>query len=410
VPDGQTPTSTRKKPKLLKVLQCIQDEYMTLPNFLEELFKSDDAVVAQWTGVFHENQGAERVLKIWDSKLQGGKWEEGFVNSAVDVVVNRTLKHLKNNKVRKDWRLPHTKVTGQNITDFLHDDSRFLDRYTEGAKYLTRLLKGLLEDDISDQELSRKSRKHRRAQKPTSVRGCIAAMLIFMSSRKVNAFQTIMGHFLHSTGCPKRVLEVFSGLGLSISYTQVQSGLRSLTKDAREQVKEAVMKYTWYIVYDNLNIANKHHHQRADKRDTFDNGTAATVILFPSDKDQAAAAPPALFRPENERPKPDADLFFPTDFDLEVFQQVTRSHVSNAIVQLSPDGSAATAIPIVPIKPLHINKTAFFPLQTMKLDESTIAGNLAVLERITRVGLQLPKSWFAKPNNTIIAGDQMTVS
>ncbi|KAF8978249.1 hypothetical protein BGZ52_006222, partial [Haplosporangium bisporale] len=377
VPDGQTPTSTRKKPltiphKLLKVLQCIQDEYMTLPNFLEELFKSDDAVVAQWTGVFHENQGAERVLKIWDSKLQGGKWEEGFVNSAVDVVVNRTLKHLKNNKVRKDWRLPHTKVTGQNITDFLHDDSRFLDRYAEGAKYLTRLLKGLLEDDISDQELSRKSRKHRRAQKPTSVRGCIAAMLIFMSSRK--------------------------------------SGLRSLTKDAREQVKEAVMKYTWYIVYDNLNIANKHHHQRADKRDTFDNGTAATVILFPSDKDQAAAAPPALFRPENERPKPDADLFFPTDFDLEVFQQVTRSHVSNAIVQLSPDGSAATAIPIVPIKPLHINKTAFFPLQTMKLDESTIAGNLAVLERITHVGLQLPKSWFAKPNNTIIAGDQMTVS
>jgi hypothetical protein len=74
--------------KLLKVLQCIQDEYMTLPNFLEELFKSDDAVVMQWTGVFHENQGAEQVLKIWDSKLQGRKWEESFINSAIDVIIN----------------------------------------------------------------------------------------------------------------------------------------------------------------------------------------------------------------------------------------------------------------------------------------------------------------------------------
>ncbi|KAG0352647.1 hypothetical protein BGZ54_002649 [Gamsiella multidivaricata] len=408
--NGQTPTSTRKRPKLLRILHCITEENMTLPTFLEELFKSDDADVAQWTGVFHESKGAERVLKIWDSKLQGGKWEEDFVNSAVDVVVNRTLKHLRNDEVRKDWRLPHTKVTGQKIAGFLVDDFRFLHRYAEGAKYLTRFLKGLLEEDISDQKLSRKSRKRRGAQKPTSVRGCIAAMLIFMSSQKVNAFQTIMGLFLHCTGCPKRVLEVLSGLGLSISYSQVQNGLRSLTKDAREQVKEAVEKFDWYIVYDNLNIANKHHNQRFDKRDTFDNGTAATVILFPSDKDQPSTAPPALFRPEDERPNPVAALFLPNEFDSEVFRQVSRSHVSNAIVRSSPEGSTAVAIPVMPIKKLNVNKTALFPLQTMRLDESTIAGNLAVLERITQVGLQLPKSWFAHPKNTIVAGDQMTVS
>ncbi|KAF9122644.1 hypothetical protein BG015_005493, partial [Linnemannia schmuckeri] len=226
----------------------------------------------------------------------------------------------------------------------------------------------------------------------------------------VNAFQTVMGLFLHSTGCPKRVVEVLSGLGLSVSYSQVQNVLRSLTKDAQEQIKEAVKKFEWYVVYDNINIANKHHHQRADKRDTFDNGTAATLILFPSDKDQPLAAPPALFRPEDKRPEPKVELFFPKDVDLEVFQQVSRSHVSTAILRSLPEGSTAVAIPIIPIKKLDIHKTALLPLQTMKLDESTIAGNLAVLERITQVGLQLPKSWFAKPKNTIFAGDQMSVS
>ncbi|KAF9083823.1 hypothetical protein BGX27_003993, partial [Mortierella sp. AM989] len=249
---------------------------------------------------------------------------------------------------------------------------------------------------IPSQELLHKSHKRRRTQKPTSVRGCIAAMLILISSRKVNAFQTIMGLFLHCTRCPKRVLEVLSGLGLSIFYSQVQNGQRSLTKDAREQVKEAVKNHDWYMVYDNINIANKHHHQRADRRDTFDNGTAAAIIPFPTDKDQVTAAPPTLLCPENERPEPNADLFSPNDFDLEVFQQVSISHVSNVIVRSLPEESTALVIPIVPIKKLDIGKTAVSP-QTMRLNESTIAGNLAVLKRITRAGLQLPKSWFANP-------------
>ncbi|KAF9080567.1 hypothetical protein BGX29_005209, partial [Mortierella sp. GBA35] len=180
--------------------------------------------------------------------LQGGKWEEDFVNSAVDVVVNRTLKHLESDEVRKDWRLPHTKVTEQKITGFLIDNFRFLHRYAEGAKYLTRFLKGLLKEDISDQELPSKSPKRHRGQKPSSIRGCIAAVLIFMSSQKVNAFQTVMGIFLHCTGCPKRVVEVLSGLGLSVSYSQVQKVLRSLTKDALAQIKEAVENNDWYIV------------------------------------------------------------------------------------------------------------------------------------------------------------------
>ncbi|KAI1287143.1 hypothetical protein EDD11_010524, partial [Mortierella claussenii] len=141
------------------VLHCINEENMTLPNFLEELFKSDDPMVAQWTGQLHENKGTERVLKIWDSKLQDDKWEEDFVNSAVDVVVSRSLKQLENNEVRKGWRLPHTKVTGQKVADYLFDDFNFLHWYAEGAKYLTRLLKSLLKEDISDQDLSRKLRK-----------------------------------------------------------------------------------------------------------------------------------------------------------------------------------------------------------------------------------------------------------
>ena len=59
--------------------------------------------------------------------------------------------------------------------------------------------------------------------------------------------------------------------GIAISdegYTEAGSG--------------AVLENDWYVVYDNINIAMKHHHQRVEKRDTFDNGTAATAILIPN--------------------------------------------------------------------------------------------------------------------------------
>ncbi|KAG0011419.1 hypothetical protein BGZ82_003007, partial [Podila clonocystis] len=391
---------------------------MTLPTFLEALFTSDDTNVRRWTGLFYDNDGPARLVQVWSNSLHSGKWDESFVNSAVDVVVERTREHLKKNKVRQPWRLPHTEVTEQKIARYLLDDFGFLEHYAKGAIYLTRLLSDLLKEDVPDQGLSRRARKHRKTCKPTSVRGCIVAMLIFMTSQKVNAFQTVMGIFLHCTGCPKRVLEVLSGLGLSISYSHVQNALRSLTKDARAQVEKAVQENDWYVVYDNINIANKHHHQRADKHDTFENGTAATLILVPkastnenTDKNTNKNQPTLnVFCPENERPMPEADLFFPDNTDLAVFQCVCRSHISDAIVRSLPEGSSVHAIPIVPITTLRLHKTTALPLQIMKIDESTIAGNLAVLERITTVGLQLPKAWFSDPKNIIVAGDQMTVS
>ncbi|KAG0065112.1 hypothetical protein BGZ89_008591 [Linnemannia elongata] len=118
----QTPISTRKPPatmpqKLLRVLQALKDENMTLPDFLEELFKSDDQQVAQRTGQFHEQLGAGRVLRIWDDKLNNKKWQredEDFVNSAVDVVVNRTLDHLNNNDIKQHWRLNFLVITEDN--------------------------------------------------------------------------------------------------------------------------------------------------------------------------------------------------------------------------------------------------------------------------------------------------------
>ncbi|KAF9925599.1 hypothetical protein FBU30_004652 [Linnemannia zychae] len=189
----------------------------------------------------------------------------------------------------------------------------------------------------------------------------------------------MMGIFLHRTGCPKRVIEVLSGLGLSLSHSQLQNGLRSLTEHALERITTSTLPTN-------------------TRRDTFGNGTAATVVLFPGDKGQGGTARNVLFRPENGRPVLGSGLFFSSELDLAIFYRVSLSHVSNAIVRSLPEESAISAISTV----------YMFPLQIMKLDESTIAGSLAVLERIMKSGFQPPESWIAHPDNTVVAGDQMS--
>ncbi|KAF9273625.1 hypothetical protein BGZ74_004702, partial [Mortierella antarctica] len=282
----------------------------------------------------------------------------------------------------------------------------------------------------------------RRRRSPDAVRGCIAAMLLFMTSQHCNAFQTIMGVFLHCMGCPARILDVLSSLGLSVSDDQVRLVLGNMTSDANERVQEAVLNNDWFIVYDNINIATRHHHQRINKLDTFDNGTAATVILIPTEEDSKKAksdaeaeqdwqaeqhnktskndehskkeeslhapAPIEVFRPEKSTPS--ASVFFPTATDRSQFRAACQHHFSSAISRLLCMQSSACVIPIEPIDRLPVCKTIAFPLQTMKIDESTIAGNLAVLEHVSNVGLRLAKNWFTDRTSIIVAGDQMTVA
>ncbi|KFH63726.1 hypothetical protein MVEG_10419 [Podila verticillata NRRL 6337] len=459
--EEQIPTVTQKDSiitqKIKLVLGCIKDQGLSLPVFLEMLFESGDGDVKMRTHKFYEQDGPSRIVEIWSSKLHRRKdWDSSFVNSAVDIVVHRTNRDLKrykgvvgDNSSDPAYRLPFNRVTERNIEQVLSNG--FLDTYAGDAQFLMRLLDGVLDknkgkdegkgkgkskgkgkvkakDNNSDK--SNEDDKHmdgrgkenmgdgedeedvaedisRHSRYPSAVRGCIAAMLMFVRSQHCNAFQTVMGIFLHCTGCPRRVLEALSSLGLSVSYEQVRKALGSLTKDALDQVQKAVLNNDWYVVYDNINIAIKHHHQRVDKRDAFENGTAATVILIPDAKNNE---PVTVFRRIAEGSRPEADIFFPTATDVNLSRAACRAHLSAAIVRSFPHAPTACMIPMQAIDEMDVIKTVTFPLPTMKIDESTISGNLSVLESITRIGLRLPDTWFDSSRNIIVGGDQMTVA
>ncbi|KAG0279662.1 hypothetical protein BGZ97_009537, partial [Linnemannia gamsii] len=358
---------------------------------------SHDPSAVRLASQLYSSHAPRELIKIWRQKLtRRRKWDASFVESAVDVVVDRTRRDLRRSSKgvigqvdpplkRPAYQFPYNTVTQTNIEHVI--DRGFLGSYLNHARPLTTLLEGVLykdnrknkgrgkrlhddedrngnkdhnehehkddgkdmtedeesevEGDVEEEEdiekedakeeedvgmmdfvdivesqkvvrlaqpvgadsdaeeedavkVEEKNKsdapaRRRPHRNPVSVRGCIAAMLLFMTSQKCNAFQTVMGVFLHCTGCPTRVLDVLSSLGLSVSDDQVRKALGNMTKDAMDQVKKAVLENDWFVVYDNINIALKHHHQRINKLDTFENGTAATVILIHPEEDREKA-------------------------------------------------------------------------------------------------------------------------
>ncbi|KAF9177079.1 hypothetical protein BGZ50_009236, partial [Haplosporangium sp. Z 11] len=557
--------------KLERIYKAIKKEGFSLPKFLYKLFASQERPAVHLASQFYESHAPRTLIKMWNEKLRRrSKWDASFVESSVDVVVDRTRRDLRRSSKgvigqvdppleRPAYQFPYNTVTQANIEHLINRG--FLDSYIEHATCLRRFLERVLSKDkrkikgkerrmneeevrsekmddsedkpkdnskdltdnkksevvdttekkveekdakekydvemmdfadvIESQKVVRLAQtieadghteredavkveekvknsvptRRRPHRNPVSVRGCIAAMLLFMTSQK-------------------------------FSDDQVRKALVNMTKDAQAQVKKAVLNSDWFVVYDNINIAIKHQHQRINNLDTFDNGTSATVILIPtkencekaecnknavydetneqndrglddeissgeedeissgddgeyeSDKDDKnysdgesdtddesdiddecseneegrdieheevgekdringnypSRPPITVFQPD-KLAFPGVSIFFPNAADRTLFRTVCRHHFSSAVAQ-----SPAHIVPIVEVDLLPTRKTIAFPLQTMKIDESTIAGNLSVLETITDVGLGLARNWFATLPNIIVAGDQMTVA
>ncbi|KAI8349129.1 hypothetical protein B0O80DRAFT_170403 [Mortierella sp. GBAus27b] len=178
----------------------------------------------------------------------------------------------------------------------------------------------------------------------------IGSMLIFHRSQKSNYLQTMMGLYLYSLGCPKRVISLLNDACLSVSH---QTICIALTQSALESVRTAVRNQQWFLVYDNINLPNRKFHQRLDHTDDFENGKTATIVIG---EDLG-----------NEGPAPN-QLKSPTIQDF-VLNEFNREHRRNSIRFLLLDALRRTddkyswyRAPSPVLDPLQLWETITFPL------------------------------------------------
>ncbi|KAG1846615.1 hypothetical protein DFJ58DRAFT_624202, partial [Suillus subalutaceus] len=109
----------------------------------------------------------------------------------------------------------------------------------------------------------------------TVICACIFAQ---SSNERCNTLQCIFSLFLHSTGTPQRVIEALAHTSISISTQSIAAAVRSLSKEANAQIKQAVWTLTTALAYDNFDIDFKTAQPTIEHQSQFISLTSATTI------------------------------------------------------------------------------------------------------------------------------------
>ena len=358
---------------LAAIFEAIRDNGHTLRSFLLAAFESGNAAVK----MFYGNNGPAAIIRCWDQKLYSTLNHTTFVTAAADVTIRRSRRELDVLKQAGLLRHPAKTVCQKRIDEFSLGYIRH--QLKTSGPTLFRLLNGLTDES------------------PTFV-STLGSMLLFHHSQQSNYLQTMMGLYLYSLGCPKRVLTLLNAIGLSVSHTSICTALKTLTDDALKRVKAAVRSQHWFLIYDNINFWRKKSHQRLDNADAIENGTTATIIIG---EDLGKEVPPQSQR------KPSLEDV--TDTNDKHFVKFSSYHLLGILVRRLESFRPYAMSPPT-IRTLATKETISFPLPAMHIDQSTLEGNLQSIQKIMREVLELPEDWFDDERRILVGGDMLTIN
>ncbi|KAJ7211651.1 hypothetical protein GGX14DRAFT_362380 [Mycena pura] len=211
----------------------------------------------------------------------------------------------------------------------------------------------------------------------------VLCMLAQSQNERANEFQEIMGTYFLACNTPRRQFDVLAHAGLTVSYTKAINDLKGLSAEGLARLRRMVQEKACMIVWDNLNIAFKVGEQRHDSKDTFENGTTATlIVLYGVLRGELELE---ILEPRTTR-KPVLD-FDPMDTlpSAEHIIQTRKSalwHVRNILLDRFPTLAKKFKVelgdvPVIRAIPLH--QTEHLPTPAMKIDESSLDGTIDVI-------------------------------
>ncbi|KII90070.1 hypothetical protein PLICRDRAFT_108798 [Plicaturopsis crispa FD-325 SS-3] len=212
----------------------------------------------------------------------------------------------------------------------------------------------------------------------------LLCMLAQSVNERANEFQEAMGIYFLGCSTPRRQFDVLAHAGLTVSYSKAIDDLKDLSAEGVARMRKMIQERACMIVWDNINIAFKVTEQRHDSKDTFENGTTATLIpLYGVKRGELSLE---LKEPRTTR-KPVFD-FKPMDTLPDVKQVVELReaalwHVQRFLLDAYPQLEKAfkkdhgDAPPVIHQIPLH--KSEHYPMPAMNIDESSLDGTIEVI-------------------------------
>ncbi|KAF9079091.1 hypothetical protein BGX23_005082, partial [Mortierella sp. AD031] len=198
------------------------------------------------------------------------------------------------------------------------------------------------------------------------------------------------------------VINTLAKAHICVSYDSTLAAIAALTKDAIGIVRKAVLKNSWYIIYDNINLFMTVNDQRVDNADAQINGATATIV---PGKDLGTAD-----KPYNPQATLTLDDFLPDEQAAKDTAVASRFYLVDVLQRHHSTYKRISMPPIREIRALPIEQTVTYPIPAMEIDQSSVEGDLEILKFIIACTLILPAAYFDNGKRIIVGGDQLTVS
>ncbi|KAJ6620910.1 hypothetical protein B0H10DRAFT_2215651 [Mycena sp. CBHHK59/15] len=239
----------------------------------------------------------------------------------------------------------------------------------------------------------------------------VLCMLVQAQNERSNEFREIMGTYFLACSTPRRQFDVLAHAGLTVSYTKAINDLKGLSAEGLVRLRRMVQEKACMIIWDNLNIAFKVAEQRHNSKDTFENGTTATLIVLYG-----------VLRGELEleilEPRTTIIDFEPMDTlpDVQHILQMRRGalwHVRRTLLERYPPLAAKFKdnlgdIPVIRANPLH--QSEHLPTPAMKIDKSSLDGTIDVIDTIVTRTLQLTTAGMCAHGVMFAGGDLLSLN
>ncbi|KAJ7846160.1 hypothetical protein B0H13DRAFT_1455320, partial [Mycena leptocephala] len=349
-------------------------------NSLEEFFdalwrKGGDATISSLITRYINRHGSEHAKAMFRRSKEA---KEECISEALEEIFQREGRAIQ---------AILTRDSTTTVTDLLKDFSmeQLAAEIEAAAPHLWAALAVLAApDQATRRDADGESRRHKGLVFTTI---CALISISVLRSQKANNFQLVIGLFLLGSGASKREMEVLTHAGLSVSYTNIVTHVKQLSKEGLAKIREVVKSCMVQIVWDNLNIAFKVSAQRLHAKSHFDSGTTSTMIpvfdpstgghaphgTLPLDmKPPRECTLPVLdWSPEDVLPSPESA----TQLSNNCFWQLKRlalEHIPDVSDELR---KSLGECPEVDRIPLHV--TPQYPLPALK-EESSLDGTIEV--------------------------------
>ncbi|KAF9231156.1 hypothetical protein BU15DRAFT_82749 [Melanogaster broomeanus] len=270
-------------PKVLKILDSIREEGMTLSLFLDALSWGDEDCTAS------DRVRYARMGLLVSEELPGilARWYkpprnknkgrhpagarpaiEGFAVNCVTHLLDRQMEHIALHFVSPPSELSQTNLTTFNF-------KAFIQTVKGDAPLLWRVMRQVA---YSEQQRLRNIHKD-----PDMVILHLIAQAQYTRSHNRGWIAKLWAIYLKSCGLSARAFDALHALGSLMSHKWTANAYGTLAERAMEEARDDIQHLPWIISHDNVNLPMRVFSQCLHNQSHFFSGCAATVWVLPAD-------------------------------------------------------------------------------------------------------------------------------